>query len=198
MLHGALVRFGILIATAMTTALKPPCFRFTHGNLTNAARAHTPARYQTRASDSARLTAAEADPCYQDEVEPDHAPHRRERSDRPQVLHVDMDTSTATVLASLLVPEAQVTHVPTLVEARRMLETQVFSLVVLDPALPDGDARTLLPLLSGTPLLVYSTTQPEWRGATPAFLPKPWTSARQLWAAISSLLGIPSVVSAGD
>ncbi|UUZ56069.1 response regulator [Massilia sp. H-1] len=34
------------------------------------------------------------------------------------------------------------THVTTLSDARRLLQTDVFSLVVLDPALPDGDARS--------------------------------------------------------
>ncbi|UUZ56070.1 hypothetical protein LP419_12245 [Massilia sp. H-1] len=32
-------------------------------------------------------------------------PTTRDRGDRPQVLHVDMDTGAATVLSSLLVPE---------------------------------------------------------------------------------------------
>lgn len=184
-----------------TTALKAPCFRFTHGILSAAARAHTPARYQTevgKRADAPRLTSPETNQAYIEADAPAVTPRERTRSDRPQVLHVDMDLSAATVLASLLVPEAQVTHVPTLTDARRMLETEVFSLVVLDPALPDGDARSLLPLLNGTPLLVYSASQPEWRGASPVFLPKPWTSARQLWAAISKMLGIPNVVSAGD
>ncbi len=93
---------------------------------------------------------------------------------------------------------AHVTHAATLAQARKLLESDVFSLVVLDPVLPDGDARTLLPLLTGTPLLVYSANQPEWRGAAPAFLPKPWTSARQLWSAISGLLGVPATLTAGD
>lgn len=184
-----------------TTALKAPCFRFTHGILSAASRAHTPARYQTNASqqcDAPRLTATDTSPTYVESSKPAIDARERVRSDRPQVLHVDMDTGAATVLASLLVPEAQVTHVPTLADARRMLESEVFSLVVLDPALPDGDARSLLPLLNGTPLLVYSASQPDWRGATPVFLPKPWTSARQLWAAISKMLGIPNVVCAGD
>jgi hypothetical protein len=182
----------------MTTALKPPCYRFSLGKASMPARAHTPARYPTRSSDAPRLTAGDALPSYTEFAEPAAACRERGRSDRPQVLHVDMDTGAATVLSSLLMPEAEVTHVSTLGDARRMLESQIFSLVVMDPALPDGDARSLLPLLSGTPLLVYSANQPEWRGTTPAFLPKPWTSARQLWSAISSMLGIPSVAGAGD
>jgi two-component system phosphate regulon response regulator OmpR len=115
-----------------------------------------------------------------------------------RVLHVDMDGEGAQLLAGLLTPEACVTHVGSLAEALRVLETNVFSLVVLDPALPDGDARVLLPLLAGTPLLVYSAHQPEWRDTQLLFLPKPWTSPRQLWVAVSTLLGVPASLASGD
>lgn len=115
-----------------------------------------------------------------------------------RVLHVDVDSASAFVLSGLLAPEAHVVHTTTVSEARRMLEANVFSLVVLDPAMPDGDARTLLPLLSGTPLLVYSASQPEWRDTPLAYLPKPWTSTRQLWIAISTMLGLPGTMAAGD
>lgn len=116
----------------------------------------------------------------------------------PRVLHIDADVTAVKVLAALLVPEAVVTHAGTLAAARELLASDVFSLVVLDPALPDGDGRSLLPLLASTPLLVYSAIQPEWRDASPAYLPKPWTSARQLWVAIAGMLGIPSTLAAGD
>ena len=107
----------------------------------------------------------------------------------PRVLHVDTETGTATVLACLLGSDVHVTHVSTLGEARELLRHQIFSLVVLDPALPDGDAKTLLPLLSGTPLLVYGVTQPTWRDMPPPpFLSKTWTTARQLWTRMSSML----------
>jgi two-component system phosphate regulon response regulator OmpR len=115
----------------------------------------------------------------------------------PRVLHIDADASTALVLSTLLMPEARVTCVPTLELARRALLENVFSLVVIDPSLPDGDAATLLPFLAGTPMLVYAANAPDWR--TPAsFLPKPWTSARQLWVTISGLLGITHAMTAGD
>jgi two-component system phosphate regulon response regulator OmpR len=170
------------------------CVPYIRPALTATARAHTPVRYPTGAA----RASAPMPPLCEDDGHVHKRRARRAHSDRPQVLHVDMDAGTATALSSLLVPEAEVTHVTTLADARRLLQTDVFSLVVLDPALPDGDARTLLPLLSGTPLLVYSANQPDWRGASPAYLPKPWTSARQLWTAISGMLGIPSGISAGD
>lgn len=115
-----------------------------------------------------------------------------------RVLHVDFDSASAFVLSGLLAPEAHVVHSASVTEARRLLEANVFSLVVLDPAMPDGDARTLLPLLSGTPLLVYSASQPEWRDTPLAYLPKPWTSTRQLWIAISTMLGLPATMAAED
>ena len=166
------------------------------------ASAHTPRRHQTapaRLLDPApRLTASGHHLGY---VE---APHGK-RADWPggsaglrRVLHVDPDRDGALVLACLLAPEAYVTHAATLDEAVRLLEANVFSLVVLDPGLPDGDARVLLPMLSGTPLLVYAAHQPEWGNALAMYLPKPWTSPRQLWVAISALLGLPDSFAAGD
>lgn len=116
----------------------------------------------------------------------------------PRVLHVDPDLAAAGMLASLLAPEAQVIHAATLAQARTLLETDVFSLVVLDPMLPDGDARVLLPLLSGTPLLLHAAHEPQWRDTRAQFLPKPWTTSRRLWGAVARLLGIPSMLCAGD
>jgi CheY-like chemotaxis protein len=179
-----------------TTTSKLFCLPLTRPAMPVATRAHTPARYPTGAS--RQCSAEYVSPLCEDDGRAHKRPAARDHGNRPQVLHVDMDTGAATALSSLLVPEARVTHVTTLSEARRLLQSDVFSLVVLDPALPDGDARTLLPLLAGTPLLVYSANQPDWRGATPVYLPKPWTSARQLWTAIATMLGIPSGISAGD
>lgn len=116
----------------------------------------------------------------------------------PRVLLVDPDSATALILTTLLVPEAEVVHVPTLAAARHALRTQIFSAVVIDPSLPDGDAATLLPALVATPLLVYSAREPEWRNAPGAYLPKPFTSPRQLWSAISGMLGIATLGVAGD
>ena len=115
----------------------------------------------------------------------------------PRVLHVDGDNDSALVLATLLVPETHVTHVPTLAEAVQAIEQQQFALIVLDPDLPDGDGAMLIDTLrrasAGTPVLLYSARQPEQRNLASAFLPKPWTSPRQLWRTISELLGIGPV-----
>lgn len=154
-----------------------------HGCALRSAHAHTPARH------SAQETLPSLAGCAARDA-------GRARA-IPRVLHIDADASSALVLSTILIPEAHVTCVPTLEEGRRALLEQVFSLVVIDPSLPDGDAATLLPYLAGTPMLVYSASQPDWRPAS-AYLPKPWTSARELWVTISGLLGIPHGEAAGD
>lgn len=116
----------------------------------------------------------------------------------PHVLHVDADQAATRLISSLLTPEAHVTSVPTLDEARQLLSREAFALVVLDPSLPEGDAASLLPLLGTARLLVYSRTAPAWHEAPGAYLAKPWTSARQLWTAVAVMLGIPHHMKAGD
>lgn len=202
-LHGALVESGFVRAIARKEdTMKSPvfntrCFPGNRAAMPAAQRAHTPARYQTGA---VRLAEAAPPPQYCDtDGVPDSVPRqRRGHSERPQVLLIDMDAGAAVVVRRLLTPEAEVTHAATLAEARRLLSENIFSLIMLDPALPDGDARVLLPSMGGTPLIVYSAHQPEWRGAAPTFLPKPWTTARQLWVAVAGLLGIASTLAAED
>lgn len=116
----------------------------------------------------------------------------------PHVLHIDCDRAAAESLAMLLTPEARVTHVPTVAAARALLQQQIFAAVVIDPELPDGDAADLLPALTAIPLLVYSARQPVWRERAGVYLPKPWTSPRQLFMTMSRLLGIPTPTVAGD
>lgn len=116
----------------------------------------------------------------------------------PRVLHVDSDEAACGVLSTLLAPEAQVVHVATIDEARRLLETSVFSLVVLDPGPNSRESRALLPYLATTPLLVYSAVRPDWHQGYGNYVPKPWTSTRQLWSTVASLLGLTPGLSAGD
>jgi len=113
-------------------------------------------------------------------------------AEAPRVLHVDGDVDAALVLSTLLVPETQVTHVSTLADAETLLHLQQFALVVIDPDLPDGDGGSLLSLVrqrqSDARVLLYSARHPEQHQAGSAFLPKPWTSPRQLWRTVSDLL----------
>lgn len=133
---------------------------------------------------------------------PDTAePENQDEADTPnipRVLLIDPDIDSAEALSALLRPEAHVIHAATLAEAQHLLRRDIFALVVLDPALPDGNAATLLPLIVATPVLVYAQREPSWQQPAVAFLPKPWTSQRRLWSTISRLLGVPTDMSAGD
>lgn len=112
----------------------------------------------------------------------------------PRVLHIDSDADTALVLTALLVPETRVTHVTTIAAAQDLLLSEQFALVVIDPELRDGDAGLLLDnlhhLQPGARVLVYSARHPEANIPGGAFLPKPWTSPRQLWRTVSDLLDL--------
>lgn len=116
----------------------------------------------------------------------------------PRVLLIDKDWDSAEALSALLMPEAHVIHAATLAEAQHLLRRDIFALVVIDPALPDGNAGSLMPLIVATPVLVHAQREPVWREPIAAFLPKPWTSPRRLWSTISRLLGVPTDMSAGD
>lgn len=111
----------------------------------------------------------------------------------PHVLHIEHDPAAALALSTLLTPEARVTHVRTAAAARAALRQQIFSAVVIDPDLPDGDCADLLAALNAIPLVVHSASPPHWQGRAGIFLPKPWTSSRVLWTTISGLLGIPTL-----
>jgi hypothetical protein len=116
----------------------------------------------------------------------------------PRVLLNANDPDSADALSALLMPEAHVIHAATLAEAQHLLRRDIFALVVIDPALPDGNAASLMPLIVATPVLVHAQREPVWRESIAAFLPKPWTSQRRLWSTISRLLGVPTNMSAGD
>ena len=181
-----------------TKCLSPARRMARSGKMGVPARAHTPARRRAALPNAQpAITPHSLDlPAYIETSYPGQA--RASAQGVPRVLHVDTQTGTATVLASLLGSGVHVTHVATLAQASELLRCQVFSLVILDPALPDGDARALLALLGGTPLLVYSD-QPEWRVALPPpYLSKSRTTARQLWTAMAALLSNTSALSAGD
>lgn len=122
------------------------------------------------------------------------APDQRPRSALPvpRVLHVDADLDTALMVATLLMPQSQLTHVHTLQAALRALGEQPYSLVVLDPELADGDGGAVFEALrrSGatTPVLLYVERHTAWSDQASAVLFKPWSSPRQLWDAASRLL----------
>lgn len=157
--------------------------------------AHTPARHQVAVRDTDATSSLVGAVTAVMTLEPVSATRQ---DNVPHVLHIDADSNAALELSGLLMVEARITHVTTLAAARQLLQREIFSLVVLDPSLPDGDASALLPALSATPLLVHSARAPLWREAPANFLPKPWTPPRQLWNAVAKLLGLSLPYSAGD
>ena len=80
---------------------------------------------------------------------------------RPRILHVEDDDSVLEIVESLVNDMGSVTKAKTLKEARNLLETDRFDLVLLDLMLPDGKGETLLPLLHkpdqpSIPVVVFS------------------------------------------
>ena len=115
----------------------------------------------------------------------------------PHLLHIDAEDTAALILATLMVPEVRVTRVATATAAEALLRQQTFELIVLDPDLPDGDGQKVIQALrergAHTPVLLYSARQPSLHHQAHAFLPKPWTSPRQLWQATCRLLEVDMV-----
>jgi CheY-like chemotaxis protein len=110
----------------------------------------------------------------------------------PHVLHVDADDTTALILATLLVPEVRVSRAATMADASAHLQAARFDLIILDADLPDGDGQDLIDAFRAagchTPVLLYSARQPSLHHQAHAYLPKPWTSPRQLWQSVCRLL----------
>lgn len=82
-----------------------------------------------------------------------------EERSRPQILHVEDDPDILQVVAQILQNTAELAHAHSLEEARQLLQTRQFQLVILDLYLPDGSGLELLPLLrsvSTTPVVVFS------------------------------------------
>lgn len=108
----------------------------------------------------------------------------------PHVLHVERDDNCADMLASLLAPDVGVTRARTLEEARRLAATRTFSLVVIDPMLPDGDGMQFASEAAPAPVLVHAARAPGRTADVAAFLPKPWTSRLRIWSEVAQLLDL--------
>jgi CheY-like chemotaxis protein len=82
----------------------------------------------------------------------------------PRVLHVEDDAGTCAVVAEYICDIAQVTSVSTAEEAREVLLTNAFDLVVLDMLLPNENGDSVLRLLlersePPPPVLVFSALE---------------------------------------
>lgn len=128
-----------------------------------------------------------------DEARLERALHEAlQRTDRrPRILHVEDDLDIVQVTRVLLEEMADVSHVPSLVEARRRLATEEFDLVVLDLGLADGSGLELLDELKGRcPVVIFSAQIPdrEISEQVNAALTKSMTSNEQLLATIMKVL----------
>jgi PAS domain S-box-containing protein len=83
---------------------------------------------------------------------------------RPRILHVEDDESVVEIVTTLIEEMGQVLIAKSLQEARALLRSHDFDLVLLDLMLPDGSGESLLPLLhrsdgKSIPVVVFSARE---------------------------------------
>jgi len=113
------------------------------------------------------------------------------RTDRPHILHVEDDPDLVQVTKALLDDMADISHVPSLKEAREQLATHKFDLVLLDLGLADGSGVDLLDELKGRcPVVIFSAQNPSHDISVQvnAALTKSLTSNEQLLVTIKKIL----------
>ena len=83
------------------------------------------------------------------------------RFERPQILHVEDDPDIVQITKVLLEDVAGFTHVPSVSEARLLLQANEYDLVILDLSLADGSGVELLDQLKGhCPIVIFSAQEP--------------------------------------
>ena len=77
-----------------------------------------------------------------------------------RILHVEDDPDISAIVTSLLGDDFEVKNAATLLEAKKMVNSYTFDLVLLDVGLPDGSGLDLLPLLLDNehqiPVVIFS------------------------------------------
>jgi len=110
----------------------------------------------------------------------------------PRILHVEDDDDLAAVVAAGLSGLADVTCVARATQALRVLAAERFDLVVIDPALPDGDGLApLVPRLAEMSIPFMILSADEWAdeaSSAVASLVKSRVDERQLVDTILSIL----------
>ena len=116
-------------------------------------------------------------------------------AEKPRVLYVEDDENLAEVITTLVEDAMELKIAPTLKEARAILGSQRFDLVILDVKLPDGSGLDLLPLLKNrgraiTPVIIFSAkgVNGNISKQVDAALEKSSTSNEELLETIRSLL----------
>lgn len=79
----------------------------------------------------------------------------------PKILHIEDNIDTQHIVGTLLENEASIVTANSLEQARSLLGSQDFDLIILDLLLPDGNGVDILPLLikNNSPILVFSETE---------------------------------------
>lgn len=80
------------------------------------------------------------------------------KPNKPHLLHIEDDSDLSNIIAKMLQNEVKMKSASTLNEARKLLKSDRFDLVLLDLILPDGSGTELLPLLCRLhiPVIVFS------------------------------------------
>ena len=119
-----------------------------------------------------------------------------------RILHVEDDSDIAEIIRQTLVHLASVTSVPTLGEAKAMLATHEYDLVILDVGLPDGSGLDLLPLLGSgrrypIPVVLFTATEVPLEVSTQveAVMIKSKTSDEKLLETIQHLVEVAAPAS---
>ena len=112
----------------------------------------------------------------------------------PRILHVEDDSDLSTVIQAALGTRAEVVSAASLRAAEDLLRTEQFSLLILDPGLPDGNGLDLLdrlesPAAGPLPVLILSVTEvtQSVRRRVAAALVKSRVSESEIAATILSL-----------
>jgi DNA-binding response OmpR family regulator len=112
----------------------------------------------------------------------------------PRILHVEDDPDLSTVIQAALGTRVEVVPAASLQEARELLGTEHFALLILDPGLPDGNGLELLDRLESLaagapPVLILSVTEvaQSVRQRVAAALVKSRVSESEIAATILSL-----------
>jgi CheY-like chemotaxis protein len=113
----------------------------------------------------------------------------------PKILHIEDDPDIANLISLSLSSSAEIVHVATLAEARKVLQSQRFDLAILDLVVPDGNTMEILPALTERthpiPVIILSAleTPPEIQKQVNASLIKSVVSEEKIIHIIQSLIG---------
>lgn len=94
---------------------------------------------------------------------------RPENGEDSHILHIEDEEDVIEIVSTLVEGVADVVSAKSCAEARKLIESETFDLIILDMILPDGDGKEVLSLIkhgtnSGTPVVVFSAMEVEADG----------------------------------